>query len=132
MATTDEPSVPGYQSVDLYVTALRVFFRIAAAWELTEAEQLKILGQPSISTLQGWRTGDVAMCDEDTIVRISHSLAIYKAIHTVFNIDDTADKWMRKPNKAPLFAGRSAVERMSDGSIKDLVIVRQYLETMIW
>lgn len=132
MATADEPSASGSQPVDLYGAALRVFFKIAAAWKLSEAEQKSILGQPTRSTLNAWRAGDIAMCDEDTLVRISHLLAIYRAIHTVFNVDDRADKWMRSPNKAPLFDGRSAIDRMADGNIKDLEIVRQYLETMIW
>ena len=35
---------------------------------------------------------------------------------------------MRKPNKAPIFDGRSALDRMTDGSIEDLKIVRQYLD----
>jgi hypothetical protein len=132
MASTDKPSAPGSQPVDLYGAALRVFFKMAAIWELTESEQMRILGQPTISTLQGWRNGDVAMCDDDTLVRISHLLAIYKAIHTVFNVDDRADKWMRSPNKAPLFNGRSAIDRMADGNIKELEIVRQYVETLLW
>jgi hypothetical protein len=132
MAATDEPSAPGSQSVNLQRSALRVFFKIAATWKLTEVEQMAILGQPTRSTLQGWRNGDVAMFNQDTLVRISHLLAIYKAIHTVFNVDDTADRWMRCPNLAPLFDGSSPIERMADGSIKELEIVRQYVETLLW
>jgi len=41
----------------------------------------------------------------------------------------TADEWVRKPNEAPLFAGRPAIERMASGNVADLYVVRQYIDT---
>jgi hypothetical protein len=35
---------------------------------------------------------------------------------------------MRAPNAAPLFDGRSALDRMTAGNVGDLYVVRQYLE----
>jgi len=35
---------------------------------------------------------------------------------------------VRRPNDAPLFGGKSALERMLSGNVADLYIVRQYLD----
>ena len=39
-----------------------------------------------------------------------------------------ADAWLRRPNDAPLFGGRSALDRMLSGQVSDLFLVRQYLD----
>ena len=39
-----------------------------------------------------------------------------------------ADQWVRKPNDAPQFGGRSALERMLSGQVADLYVVREYLD----
>jgi hypothetical protein len=35
---------------------------------------------------------------------------------------------VRKPNAAPLFSGRSALDRMTSGNVADLYVVRQYVD----
>jgi hypothetical protein len=35
---------------------------------------------------------------------------------------------VRKPNDAPLFGGRSALDRMISGNVADLFVVRQYID----
>ena len=39
-----------------------------------------------------------------------------------------ADEWVRRANEAPLFGGRSALDRMLSGNVADLYTVRQYLD----
>ena len=41
---------------------------------------------------------------------------------------ERADAWLRKPNDAPLFGGRTALDRMLAGQVSDLFVVRQYLD----
>jgi hypothetical protein len=36
--------------------------------------------------------------------------------------------WVRKPNRARLFGGRPALDRMLGGQIADLFVVREYLD----
>ena len=43
-------------------------------------------------------------------------------------VAERADEWIRKTNDAPFLAGRSALERMLDGQVADLFVVRQYLD----
>ncbi len=108
--------------------ALRTFFNVAKAWALTEAEQMKILGLRSRSTLNSWKNGTVTKLNRDALERISYVLGIYKAVHLLLPNPVHADAWARKPNKAPIFGGGSALERMTAGNVSDLYVVRQYLD----
>ena len=60
--------------------------------------------------------------------RISYVLGIHKALEILFPDPVRADAWVRRPNDAPLFGGRSALERMLGGNVSDLYVVRQYLD----
>ncbi|WP_341632132.1 MbcA/ParS/Xre antitoxin family protein [Sphingomonas agri] len=113
---------------DLGGPALRTFFKLAKAWGLSEKEQMKLLGLNSRSTLHAWRAGRVSKVSRDTLERISYLLGIFKAINILLPDTKRADEWMRLPNRAPLFGGRSALDRMTTGNIGDLYVVRQYLD----
>jgi hypothetical protein len=60
--------------------------------------------------------------------RISYVLGIYKALQVLLPDAAAADGWVRRPNAAPPFGGRSALERMLSGNVADLFLVRQYLD----
>lgn len=111
---------------DLTGPALRTFFRIAEAWGLKEAEQMRLLGLDNRSTFQTWKRGAVAAIPKDALERISYVLGIYKGLKIL--LPRTADEWVHKPNEAPLFAGRPAIERMTSGNVADLYVVRQYID----
>ena len=113
---------------DLARPALKSFFALAEAWDLSETEQMKLLGIGSRSPLQAWKMGDLAGVRAETIERISYLLGIFKAINTLLPDQARADQWMRAPNRAQPFGGRSALDRMTDGGISDLRAVRQYLD----
>lgn len=111
---------------DMTGPALRTFFRIADAWGLREAEQMKLLGLDSRSTFQTWKRGAVAVIPKDALERISYVMGIYKGLKLL--LPRTADQWVRAPNDAPLFAGRPAIDRMTSGNVADLYVVRQYID----
>jgi hypothetical protein len=107
---------------------LRAFVNIAEAWGLTIAEQLKLLGIASRSTFFKWRRERNPRLPRDTLERISYLLGIYKSLQILLPDPQIADQWVRKPNTAPAFGGRSALERMLSGQVADLYVVRQYLD----
>lgn len=111
---------------DLTGPALRTFFRIADAWGLKEQEQMRILGLDSRSTFQSWKRGAVAAIPKDALERISYVMGIYKGLQIL--LPKTANEWVRKPNKASIFGGRPAVDRMTSGNVADLYVVRQYID----
>lgn len=108
--------------------ALRTFFNLAKVWNLSEQEQMQLLGLASRSTLHAWKSGRVTKVSRDTLERVSYLLGIFKAINILLPEPERADEWMRLPNEAPLFGGRSALDRMTTGNIGDLYVVRQYLD----
>ena len=107
---------------------LRTYFNIAQAWKLGPREAMTLLGLNSRSTFHVWKTGKSGPLPKDTLERISYVLGIYKALQMLLPSDESADAWMRKPNTAPLFGGRSALERLMSGNVADLYEVRRYLD----
>jgi hypothetical protein len=107
---------------------LRAFVRIAELWQLSIAEQLTLLGLSSRSTFFKWRKEPQVRLPRDTLERISYILGIYKALQLLLPDTRAADEWIRRPNEASVFGGRSALDRMLSGNVADLYIVRQYLD----
>ena len=107
---------------------LRAFANIAEAWGLSVADQLKLLGIASRSTFFKWRRERNPRLPGDTLERLSYLLGIYKSLQILLPDPKLADEWVRKPNAAPAFGGRSALERMLSGQVADLYVVRQYLD----
>ena len=108
--------------------ALRAFLKIAELWNLSTEEQMTLLGVSSRSTFFGWKKDGEALLSRDTLERISYVLGVYKALQILLPDERAADAWVRRPNSAPPFGGRSALERMLGGQVADLFVVRQYLD----
>ena len=106
--------------------ALRAFFRIAEAWQLSIDEGRVLLGQPGRATYFQWKVGRVGRVSHDVIRRISWVLGIWKALQIVFPQPERADAWIHRPNE--LLGGQSAIERMLGGDVSDLAEVRAVLD----
>ena len=109
--------------------ALRTFFKIADLWDIATEQQLTLLGMTSRSTFFKWKKDQNITLPRDMLERISYVLGIYKALQILLPDEKAADAWIKKPNSAPLFSGRSALERMLSGNVADLYAVRQYLDS---
>ncbi|MBC8057182.1 MAG: DUF2384 domain-containing protein [Rhizobiales bacterium] len=108
--------------------ALRSFWRIGEAWQLDAAEQTTLLGVGR-TTLYQWKQGKVAgPLDRHVLERLSYLFGIYAALQILLPVGSQADAWVRKPNAAPLFGGKSALDRMLGGQVADLYVVRHYLD----
>lgn len=108
--------------------ALRTFFRIADLWGLSTEEQMTLLGVTARSTFFKWKKDPNIALPKDTLERISYILGVYKALRILLPDERAADEWVRRPNTAALFGGRSALDRMLSGNVADLFVVRQYLD----
>ncbi|MES2356246.1 MAG: MbcA/ParS/Xre antitoxin family protein [Pseudomonadota bacterium] len=121
-----KPSVP-----QMAAAGLRAFFNIANDWGLNANEQIVLLGSPARSTYFKWKSSPAtAKLSRDTLERLSYILGIYKALQILLPNPQSADDWIKKPNAASLFAGRSALDRMLGGNVSDLVAIRQYLDAI--
>ena len=108
--------------------ALRTFFRIAELWSLSVEEQMTLLGLAARSTFFKWKKDPNVVLPKDTLERISYIAGVYKALQILLPDEKAADEWVKRPNAAPLFSGRSALDRMLSGQVADLFLVRQYLD----
>lgn len=108
--------------------ALRTVFNIADAWQLSSRDIRILLGSPPESTFYKWKSGKVGVVSRDLLERVSYLLGIYKALQLLLPAPNAADAWIKRPNDAPLFNGRSALEVMLSGNVADLFLVRQYLD----
>lgn len=107
---------------------IRAFFRIAELWQLSVAEQMDLLGLRSRSTLYAWKRAQDARLDQDQLERLSHVLSIYSSLGTLLPVAEAAYTWVKRPNNAPPFMGRPALDLMRQGAL-GLKTVRAYLET---
>jgi hypothetical protein len=119
----------GFDPERVASAALQAFFKLSARWGLTAAQERILLGSPPESTFFKWKAEQTARrLGRDALERISYLLGIAKALSILLPYPRAADEWVKKPNAAPLFHGRSALERMLGGSLVDLADVRRYLD----
>ncbi len=118
---------PDLKSDAAAAAALRTFWRLAEAWQLSAAEQLILLGVGK-TTFYQWKQGKVSALDKHVLERLSYLFGIYAALHILLPVPERANAWIRKPNQAPFLGGQSALDRMLGGQVADLFVVRHYLD----
>jgi hypothetical protein len=112
------------------LAALEAFFRIAQAWQLSDGEQAVLLGA-DVHELVRWRLDPVtAVLSQDASARLRYIVDIDAALQDLLPMQERADAWVRQPNKAALFGGGSALERMLGGRLDDLKDVADYLASI--
>lgn len=109
--------------------AYRVFSGIADAWNLSTNERVVLLGlgnavEPGVDSGSPWRD-----LSPEVLERLSILLSIFHAINTLMPVGARADAWMRAPNEAPLFEGRSAIDLMIADGLVGMRKLRRYLQS---
>jgi len=123
-----EATPASFDPEELGATALTAFFNITAAWGLAAEEERTLLGSPPRSTFFKWKSERTARLAPDTLERISYVMGIYKALRILLPTEESAHDWIKKPNTARGFNGKSALDRMLAGRVIDLADVRRYLD----
>lgn len=121
--------VPALETLDQATLArggLAAFFRISDEWTLDAAQQMALLGLTSRTTFFRWKKAAPSALPPDTLERLSHIFGIYKSLRILLP-DVAAAEWIHRPNDAPLFEGRRALELMLSG-VAGLFLVRAYLD----
>ncbi len=115
---------------DLAGAGLRAFFNIAKVWNLTEAQQLRLLGLTGRSTLFAWKSKAAAgpvKLGPDTLERLGNLVGIWKALGILFSEDAIADAWIHRPNDNFPFLGETPLSLMLF-SLEGLAQVRRHLD----
>jgi hypothetical protein len=128
MLSIEHAKLPS-DSAKVSKSALRTFFNIMNAWQLSAEQAMTLLGLDSRSTYFKWKKNpESAKLTPDKLERLSYIFGIYKALQLLFPNADSADGWIKRTNSALPFQGKSALERMLTGRVADLYVVRQYLD----
>lgn len=114
-------------------SAIRVFLNIAEKWQLTEAQARGLLNGIASSTYHAWKREPAGRkpdrkLDQDTMMRISLIIGIYKALHIYFS-DQWADRWITLGNRGTLFAGSSPIDYMLRQGQPGMLEVRRMLDS---
>jgi hypothetical protein len=120
------PTLPDVAPAQLARAGLATFFRIADEWALDSSQQMALLGLTSRTTFFRWKKAAPAALPPDTLERLSHVFGIYKSLQVLLPASAAAG-WIHRPNAAPLFDGRPALEMML-GGVAGLFLVRGYLD----
>lgn len=108
-------------------SALKGFFRLAAAWKLRDDDARELLGGLSSSAFYDWKKNPDRVLEVDRISRISYLLGIYKSLHILYG-DKLADEWVQLPNTNPVFGGRTPLSFMLGGGLLAMQSVRRLLD----
>lgn len=108
--------------------ALRTFFNITRAWQLSSAEERGLLGWPASSTFHKYKGGAHGTLSVDMLTRLSLVLGIYTSLQVLYPEPAFADRWLRLPNSHALFGGTPPLILMIDEGIDGLYQVRRLLD----
>jgi Antitoxin Xre-like helix-turn-helix domain len=117
------------QREKLSASAIKAFVNIAEKWDLTEAQARGLLGGVASSTYHAWKTEPKGRkLDQDTLMRVSLVIGIYKALHIYFG-QPWADRWVTLGNRNSLFSGTAPIDYMLRRGQPGMVQVRLMLDT---
>ena len=120
------------QLTDAAAPVIRVFEGLARAWSLDERERLVLLGLSQEADLEALRSASVDEIPIKIVERVAILLDTFKSINTLLPEPSRADAWIRAPNCASTFGGRSALDVMIGRGLEGLREVRAYLNAQIW
>ncbi|MBL7481143.1 MbcA/ParS/Xre antitoxin family protein [Legionella bononiensis] len=108
-------------------TAFKVVLNIFDKWHCTTEEALILLGLKRSTWFKYKNSPENASFSHDITERISYILNIHAALRILFSNQDSVYQWVRKPNMAPFYNGRSAMDVMLQGRVVDLWAVASRL-----
>lgn len=108
-------------------TAFKVVLTIFDKWQCTTEEALTLLGMKRSTWFKYKSAPEKTSFGPDLTERISYLLNIHAALRVLFSNPESVYQWVRKPNKAPFYNGRSAMDIMLQGRVIDLWAVASRL-----
>ena len=113
-------------------TLLPAIFNIFSLWRLTGQQQMTLLGLSNEKTLYNWKNQpEKAKLTRDCLERASYILGIYRALQVLFPDEVQGDQWLHTPNDNPLFGGTAPLDKMLEGLVVDLAVVREHLDSQL-
>ena len=112
----------------LSASGIKAFVNIAGKWKLSELQARELLGGIASSTYHAWKSNPTGRrLDQDTLMRISLVIGIYKALNIYFG-RPWADRWVTLENRGSLFTGAAPIDYMIRHGQPGMVEVRRMLD----
>lgn len=110
---------------------LRTFANLAALWHLTDSQQARAIGAPSLEVYCEWveaaRSYQDLVLEMDVLMHISAVLGIYASLRTLYGSDVDVLDWLQRRNLGKPFDGRPPLERILGGDFEEQMQLRSYL-----
>lgn len=108
-------------------TAFKVVLNIFDKWHCSTEEAITLLGLKRSTWFKYKSSPEKASFSHDLIERLSYILNIHAALRILFSNPESVYRWIRKPNTAAFYNGRSAMDVMMQGRVVDLWAVASRL-----
>ncbi len=101
--------------------ALNAVNNILNRWHCSTEEKLILLGGLKKPTFYKYlKAATKPNISPDLLERLSYILNIHASLRILLSDNDSVYGWVRKPNHAPFFNGKSALDIMLQGRVVDL------------
>ena len=107
--------------------ALRGFLQIMDRWGIKDPDARHLLGGISSGSYYSWKKQPKRLLDQDTLIRISLLLGIFKALNILYS-EPLADAWIMLPNRNPMFRGQTPLAYMIERGQPGMLHLRQLLD----
>jgi hypothetical protein len=97
--------------------ALKRFFAIADAWELSPLQQCRLLRIPSPQVLARYRLGQAPRLSATQQERAALVASIQQSLMAELGVSDRAWAWVHAPHEAPPFDGDSPLYFMLENGL---------------
>lgn len=119
---------PIYSRESLSSPTIKAMSKIASAWELSEEEAMKLLGETDRELYSSWmREPDYALLSEKQIKRVSYLLSVYRKLPEYLKRTESPVIWLRSSNDSIIFKGKTPLSYMLEGDIDRIHSVLFYI-----
>ncbi|MCC5791067.1 MAG: DUF2384 domain-containing protein [Legionellaceae bacterium] len=108
-------------------SAFHAVLRIFKKWGCSVEEQMRLLALKKATFYHYQHPSTTIKFNPDLVERMSYILNIHAALRVLFSHPDSIYGWVRKPNHAPFYQGKSAMDIMLQGRVVDLWAVASRL-----
>ena len=110
---------------------IQFILKLLDCWDLEREDSIKLLGfeDPESEFVFKVLEGDELLRGRDAKDRLSHLFSIRKSLHDFFRDLKAENDWLREPQ--PLLDGQSPMILLLRGSMEDILLVREYVDSMV-
>ena len=123
-------SVPSPKSQPRLSGPAQFLVKLLKTWHLTTADAIPLLGFKEIdqSYVEDLLNGRAELRGRDLKYRIAYLFRIRKTLFALFRDEDVENEWLRESHD--MLDGRIPMDCMLEGGMENLLLVKEYVETV--